>query len=174
MRLLTLPNCLSISRVVLTAPTVWVLLHDHAALTIGLFGIVIASDLMDGRIARQRHQVSSIGTLLDHGSDAIFVVTLCAAGAWLDLLPIALPVLMACAFMQYALDSRSVGGRPRGSSLGRWNGIAYFVIVGLLIAVHHLAANAILNRALYGLGWLLAASTMLSIVLRTLHLPRSR
>ena len=170
MRFLTLPNGLSISRVVLAAPTVWALLHDRAALTIGLFVIVIASDLMDGRIARQRQDVSPIGTLLDHGSDAVFVVALCAAGAWLALLPIALPVLIACAFVQYAFDSRGLGGKPRGSWLGRWNGIAYFTIVGLLIAVHHLATNAMLDSALYGLGWLLAVTTVMSIVLRTLRL----
>ena len=40
-----------------------------------------------------------------------------------------LPVAIAFAFTQYVLDSRP-GPGLRGSSLGRWNGIAYFVAVG--------------------------------------------
>jgi phosphatidylglycerophosphate synthase len=139
-----------------------------------LYCIVLASDLADGRIARQRQQVSSLGTLLDHGSDAVFVTGLCAAGAWLGLLPLPLPFLIAAAFIQYSLDSR--GNAPRGSRLGRWNGIAYYVIVGALIAVRHVAVFEGLHYVLYGGGWLLVVATLASMIERagyTLRTPPS-
>lgn len=174
MRFFSLPNSLSVSRIVLAPPTMWALLQDRAVLTVGLFCIVIASDLADGRIARQRQQISHLGTLLDHGSDAVFVTVLCAAGAWLALLPIALPILIPCAFLQYAFDSRGFGGgEPRGSQLGHWNGIAYFVIVGALIGVHHFGDHEILKGVLHGFGWLLVATTFVSIVGRALHVKRA-
>ena len=44
--------------------------------------------------------------------------------------PLVLPGLVAAAFVQYTLDSRALAGqRLRASALGRWNGIAYFVLL---------------------------------------------
>ncbi|MSR14067.1 MAG: hypothetical protein EXR86_05755 [Gammaproteobacteria bacterium] len=168
MKYVTLANSLSASRIVLAPATMWSLVEDRAALSVLLFGIVIASDLVDGRIARRRQQVSALGTLIDHGSDAIFVTALCGVGAWLSLIPIALPILITFAFLHYVLDSR--GSELRGSRLGRWNGIGYFVIVGALLGVHHFAEGQYLHRILYGCGWLLVVTTLMSIALRARRL----
>lgn len=170
MRVLNLPNCLSLSRIALAPPTAWALLHGPAALTVTLFSFVVVSDLVDGRIARQRQLESRLGTWLDHGADAVFVTALCTTGAWLGLLPPVLPVLIGLAFAQYALDSRAFSG----SGLGRWNGIAYFVLVGALIAVHHFTDAAPIARILRALGWLLVLSTLASIAERALQAGRAR
>lgn len=170
MRILTLPNCLSLSRVVLAPPTAWALVHGPAALTVALFGAVVVSDLFDGPLARRRQLESRLGTLLDHGADAVFVITLSATGAWLGVLPPVLPPLIALAFAQYALDARALGG----SALGRWNGIAYFVLVGALIGVHQYTDAALPAGLLRALGWVLVASTLASMLERGMRAGRTR
>lgn len=173
MHIFTLPNVLSLSRVLLAIPTAYTLVHGWAVVTTALYIVVIASDLIDGRIARNRQQISAFGTLIDHGSDAAFVVVLCAAGAWLGRLPLALPLLIFIAFMQYALDSRSVAsGEVRGSRLGRLNGVAYFVIVGALIIVQSFLSDEVFRTTLHGFGWLLVVSTLTSMVARATHTIR--
>jgi hypothetical protein len=117
---------------------------------------------------RPPRQTAPLGTVVDHGSDAVFVTVQCAAGASLGLLPPLLPVLIAVAFIQYARGIYAPHPeRWRGSGLGRWNGIGYFVVVGTLIAVRHaLADDPTAEQLLYAFGWGLTASTAISIVER--------
>ncbi len=142
-RWLTLANLLTGLRLVaapLLASAVW---EGHALRAGALFWAAVASDFADGRIARRRGEASSLGGLLDHATDATFVTAGLAALAARGTAPALLPVLVAAAFVQYTLDSRALRGRPlRASGLGRWNGIAYFVLLGTPV-----------TRDLLGLGW---------------------
>ena len=175
MPLLTLPNLLSISRVALVPALAWALLSGVGTVSIGLFCLVVVTDVVDGPIARRRQQTSRLGTLFDHGSDALFVAAACGLCAYLGLLPLLLPPLIALAFIQYALDSRVLAGASlRRSAIGRWNGIAYYVIVGIAIVVHHYARDPVIVSALRALGWLLVGTTLLSIALRAVHLRRAQ
>jgi phosphatidylglycerophosphate synthase len=170
MTLLTLPNSLSLSRVALIPAIVWATLHGAGPAAIGLFCLAVLTDVLDGLVARRRHQVSRLGTLLDHASDAVFVTALSAVWAWLGLLPPLLPVLIAFAFIQYALDSRvTEGASLRRSHIGRCNGIAYFVVAGLGMVVHHYAKDAVFVSTLRILGWLLVATTLVSMAERAIH-----
>lgn len=174
-KFLTLPNLVSCSRIVLIPAIGWTILNKHAALTIGLFVVVIVSDILDGIIARRTRQETRLGTLLDHGADAIFVVCITALFAWLGLLPWVLPPLIGFAFIQYALDSQVfTGAKLRPSSIGRWNGIAYFVVTGCAIFVHHFSSGAVFVSLLVSCGWLLAGTTAISILQRALHLLAAR
>ncbi|MEQ8234689.1 MAG: CDP-alcohol phosphatidyltransferase family protein [Gammaproteobacteria bacterium] len=164
---LTLPNALSLGRLLLTLPLAWALAENRPVVGIPLFALAVASDLLDGRLARARGQTTRLGTLLDHGADACLVVTLSAGAAMLGLLPAALAPLIAFAFVQYVLDSRVIDGAPlKGSRLGRWNGIAYYVAAGGALAARHLGSPPALVGILHVLGWLLVASTLLSIAAR--------
>ena len=108
-----------------------------------LFVLAVATDFADGALARRRGVTSRLGGLFDHATDALFVTLgLSALAARGELTPI-LPLLVALAFTQYALDSRVVEGRAlRASPLGRWNGIAYYVLLGIPVV-----------RDALGLGW---------------------
>jgi len=163
MRVNNLPHVLSASRFVLAALVSGAMLEGQAAIAITGFALAIASDAIDGRIARARAEVSGFGTLLDHGADAFFVATVCATAAALGLIPIVLPGLIALAFAQYAW-SASRGAPPTASMLGRCNGIAYYVIAGVAIATHHLLP--MLAPVLSVMAWALIASSLVSIVLR--------
>lgn len=165
-RWLTAANALSASRVAMVPVAVWSLLADAATATCAVFAWVIASDLLDGALARRAARASPLGTLIDHGADATFVTALAGFGAWLGVLPVALPALIALAFVQYVLDSRvPQGGALRRSRLGRWNGIAYFAVTALAAAQHHLGAP-LLGQATYALGWVLVATTLASMLER--------
>jgi cardiolipin synthase len=171
----TLPNIVSLSRVALTPVMIWAILNDHGAVAIGLFVIVVTSDILDGFIARQTGQETRLGTLLDHGADATFVVSVTGLCAYLGLLPPLLPALIAIAFMQYVLDSHVFAGASlRPSVIGRWNGIAYFVASGSAIVVYHYARDPAIVAALRTFGWLLVATTVFSIAQRIIHLVQTR
>jgi len=173
--LVTLPNVVSLSRVALTPVIVWAILDERGALALGLFCLVVMSDMLDGFIARWMGQETRLGTLLDHGADATFVVSVTGLCAYLGLLPLLLPALIAIAFIQYVLDSHVFAGASlRPSSVGRWNGIAYFLAAGSAIVVHHYVSVPGIVSALRAFGWLLVASTVFSIVQRATHLVRAR
>ena len=95
MNLLTLPNSLSLSRIALIPVIAWAILAGAGEVAIGVFCFVVVTDVLDGLIARRSQQVSHIGTLLDHGSDAVFVTAVSTVCAYLGLLPPLLPLLIA-------------------------------------------------------------------------------
>jgi len=175
-RLVTLPNLISLSRVVLTAAVAWAILARPGALALILFAVVVVSDLSDGFIARHTGQSSRFGMLLDHGADALFVVTVTCIYAWLGVFPLLLPVTIAFAFIQYVVDSHVFdGARLRPSALGRWNGIAYFFISGAAITLGYYRNNdPVMMAALSAGAWILIATTIGSIVQRFLHARAAR
>ncbi|MGI9322894.1 MAG: CDP-alcohol phosphatidyltransferase family protein, partial [Pseudomonadales bacterium] len=126
-----LPNLLSLSRVPLGVGMALAVYVDDWGLAALLLWIAIGTDVVDGRLARATKTSSQLGGVLDHGSDASFVTLALAALASHGWVPWLLPVLVPLAFLQYLLDSRSLAGQPlRASQLGRYNGIAYFVLAG--------------------------------------------
>lgn len=129
-----------------------------------VFALAVATDLADGWVARRYGEASPFGGLLDHAVDAAFVTSGCAALAVRGVLPALLPPLIAGAFVQYALDSRAPAGRPlRASALGRVNGIAYYVIVAVPIVRDALRLSWPGPGTVRALGWLLVATTLVSI-----------
>jgi cardiolipin synthase len=161
----TWANALTFARL-LSAPVLvlWISRDEPRAATL-IFTFAVATDFADGLIARRMDEVSPIGRLFDHTVDAVFVTCGAAALACLGALPALLPTLIAASFMQYALDSRaSVTAGPRPSPLGRWNGIAYYVIVATPIVRDALGWSWPSVGLVRGLGWLLCVSTLLSML----------
>ena len=147
----------------------------HALLAALVFYGAVATDIADGRIARRRGQVSALGGLLDHGSDAVFVAVQLTALAWLGFAPALLPALVLVAFSQYMLDSRALAGQSlRASWLGRRNGVLYFVLAGTAITRDALNLTWPADEWLRIFGWLLVATTMLSMLDRAVVLVRLR
>ena len=82
--------------------------------------------------------------------------------------------MIAAAFLQYAVDSRALAGLPlRASQLGRWNGIAYFVLLGIPVVRDGLGIGWPPAGLVLALGWLLVASTAASMGDRLLALFRA-
>lgn len=86
-RVLTVPNLISAIRIAMI-PVFWVLIvdPDSTAWGIVLFGVVVATDWVDGTIARRTGQVSELGKVLDPVADraaiAAGLVALVVRGAF--------------------------------------------------------------------------------------------
>lgn len=171
----TAANALSLVRLALVPLLGATILHDEPLAAGALFAVAVASDLADGAVARRRGETSPLGGLLDHAADATLCVVGLAAWAWRGEAPGVLAPLAAVAFVQYVLDSRALAGRPlRASGLGRWNGIAYYVLVAVPLYRDALGLAWPGRRWLLAAGWLLAAATLASIGDRLLALGRAR
>jgi phosphatidylglycerophosphate synthase len=163
-RWITRANLLTLLRLLLAPVLVVEIAHDRAAAATLVFFLAVATDFADGWVARRYGEQSPLGGLVDHAVDASFVTAGTAALAWQGVLPAALPALVSAAFLQYAVDSRLAGGRAlRGSPLGRWNGIAYYVIVAVPIVRDALALGWPGPGLVTALGWVLVASTLISM-----------
>ena len=139
-----------------------------AGLLAVLLTVALASDYLDGVVARRRGTASAAGQLFDHGTDCLFVTAGLTGAALAGLVPPALPILIAVAFGQYVFDSYLVHRqkRLRMSTIGRWNGIGYFVPL-VVIAAARLEAGPGLTEPLLLVArlaaYVLLASTVVSI-----------
>jgi cardiolipin synthase len=93
-RLLTLPNVLSVVRLLGVPLYLWLLLDDRlawAGLVLVLSGF---TDYLDGKIARHYHLESRLGQLLDPVADRLYIATTLLSLAWIDVIPWWLVVLL--------------------------------------------------------------------------------
>jgi len=163
---LTLANSLSLFRIFIAPFMAWVILSEWW-FTAGFFLILaILSDLFDGPIARKKKQDTPFGGLLDHSSDAFLVAVLLFSLSKTHDIPLLLPLLVLGSFLQYALDSKSLAGQKlRMSSLGRSNGIAYYVLASICIFTETLGITLPGNLFIL-CSWILIASTLVSMTER--------
>jgi len=170
-------NTLTAIRLVLVLPVAVALAHP-TLVTPGvialMLAVAIASDYLDGPVARRAGTASPRGMLFDHTTDCLFVTGgLTGAAVAGSITPI-LPALIPLAFGQYVVDSYVWSRRRqlRASFLGRWNGIFYFVPIVLITAARLAAppapvpaqAASLLGHAAGALGYVLAASTVASMI----------
>ena len=130
-----------------------------------LLAVALATDYADGIVARRRGTASPAGQLFDHATDCLFVTAGLAGAALAGAVPLALPVLVAVAFGQYVFDSYLVHRqkRLRMSTIGRWNGIGYFVPL-VVIAAARLEAVPGLTSALLLVARLTAYALIVSTI----------
>jgi cardiolipin synthase len=161
---LTRANALTGLRLVAAPALVVAIRADAAWAATAVFAFAVATDFADGIVARRFGEQSGLGRLIDHAADAIFVTAGAATLAHARVLPALLPTLIAASFLQYALDSKiEKASGPRPSTLGRWNGIAYYVIVAIPIVRDALGIGWPGPALVMALGWLLIGSTLVSM-----------
>jgi phosphatidylglycerophosphate synthase len=125
--------------------------------------VAIATDLLDGAVARRTGTASRRGGTFDHAADFLFVTGGLMAGAWRGVFPWILPVLVIVAFIQYVVDSYWLHRHSglRASQLGRYNGILYFVPLCGDILVR--LGLGFLRPLVPLVAWTLVLSTCISI-----------
>ena len=161
---LTRANALTSLRLAAAPALVIAIRADAAWLATAVFALAVASDVADGIVARRFGEQSGLGRLIDHAADAFFVTAGAAALAHARVLPALLPTLIAASFLQYALDAKTPKtSGPRPSTLGRWNGIAYYAIVATPIVRDALGIGWPGPALVMALGWLLVGSTLVSM-----------
>ncbi|HED40798.1 MAG TPA: CDP-alcohol phosphatidyltransferase family protein [Chromatiales bacterium] len=87
MNLSSLPNAITILRIILVLPVVVALLNEHYGIALLLFGVAGVSDGLDGYIAKHYHCTSRLGSILDPLADKLLLVSTYLSLAWLGLLP---------------------------------------------------------------------------------------
>jgi cardiolipin synthase len=161
----TRANALTALRLAIAPLLAIAIAREHPVVAVLLLTSAIATDFADGVVARRYGETSPLGGLLDHAVDATLCVLGLAALARLGAVPWPLSPLVALAFAQYVVDSRSHRGRPlRASRLGRWNGIAYYVVIATPIVRDTLGWSWPGARLVWWLGAALVASTLVSMV----------
>jgi len=175
-RLLRMANALTAIRLLLIVPFAYLRTSDDphsAALATLAMVVAIVTDLADGPLARRTGTVSSFGGTLDHMSDFLFVTCGLFATASRGAVPWLLPSLITVAFFQYVVDSYWIHRRSglRGSRLGRYNGILYFVPLSVDILV--CLGWGVLHSVLTLVSWTLVFSTLASMTERLMLLGKA-
>ena len=107
-----LANCISSLRLLMAPALVHFLSQELFLWSLLLMLGALISDVADGAVARKLDQVTNIGGLLDHGSDALLVLSGLTVFAAFGVIPWALPILVFIAFAQYVWDSGSLRRAP--------------------------------------------------------------
>jgi phosphatidylglycerophosphate synthase len=175
-------NALTAVRLLLVAPFAFFMARGDArsaAFALAAWVVALATDFLDGPIARRMGTVNALGGTFDHTTDFLFVTSGIFAGASRRAFPWALPICITAAFLQYVIDSYWIHRRSelRGSRLGRYNGMLYFAppCVDILIRL----GVSFLRPLLTILVWTLVLSTLVSMGQRLMfralpeHLPGS-
>jgi cardiolipin synthase len=153
-RVLTVPNLISALRIA-AIPVFWMLIvdEDTSAWGLVLFVVVVATDWVDGTIARRTGQVSELGKVLDPIADRLAI----AAGLIALVIRGAFPLWAAALILARDLAVLAGGALLASRSLRidvRWIGkVATF---GLMIAVPAIAWGTLglwLAPAALAIGW---------------------
>ena len=86
-RVLTLPNVLSVLRLVGVPVFLWAIVTGHDALALVTLMLSGVTDYLDGRIARRFRLVSRVGQLLDPLADRLYIATTLFGLAWREIIP---------------------------------------------------------------------------------------
>jgi cardiolipin synthase len=89
-----IPNLLTVLRIFLTVPVIWMLLEREFAWALLLFGVAGVSDGLDGYLAKRYGWESRLGSLLDPLADKALLVSSFLSLGWLGLIPTWLVLLV--------------------------------------------------------------------------------
>jgi cardiolipin synthase (CMP-forming) len=154
-RILTVPNVLSAIRIALIPVFVFLILHEGTeAAGLILFAVTMATDWVDGFVARRTHQVSNLGKILDPLADRLAIaaglIALVVQGAF----PLwaALAILVRDAIVLVA--GLIIAARWRIRLDVRWIGkVATFALMFAVWAISWSNLGLVLHGLLGLAGW---------------------
>jgi len=175
-RVTTLPNLLGVARIVATPVVVALLLLPFPGaglLAFVLFSAASVTDSLDGRIARARGQVSSLGVFMDLTADKVLVAGVLVAMVEVGLLPtwivalILIRELVIAGVRQLAASEDVV---MASGQMGKWKTTITLGAMGFLL----LAFDAQTNGPMASLGaddlllaigfWSMVIGTVLTVL----------
>lgn len=174
-RLTTLPNLLGLSRIAATPVVIVLLLFPFPAaglLAFLVFGLAAATDVVDGRLARARGQVTPLGVFMDLTADKVLVAGVLVAMVEVGLLPawlvatLLIRELVVQGVRQVAASADVVIAARR---LGKGKTFTTLVGMGLLLLSFDAATGGPLSRGglhdalSFGGFWVLVLATILSV-----------
>lgn len=139
-RVLTLPNIITVVRLLLVVPIMVLLIRDEKpVLMVTLLFIFGASDWIDGFIARRFNQTSRVGELLDPIADRLGVALIAVAFVIAGLVPWWIPAIIAATDLSLGILHLARPGfqPPRVSWIGKVR-TAVIMLAFFLIALGHI------------------------------------
>lgn len=139
-RVLTLPNIITVVRLLLVAPIMVLLIRDEQpVLMVTLLFIFGASDWVDGFIARRFNQTSRVGELLDPIADRLGVALIALAFVLAGLVPWWIPAVIAATDLSLGVLHLTRPGfqPPRVSWMGKVR-TAVIMLAFFLVALGHI------------------------------------
>jgi cardiolipin synthase (CMP-forming) len=153
---LTIPNLLSLGRLVLTPLLVWLILRDQAIWAGVLFGVMGITDYLDGYIARRTNTVTDLGTTLDPVSDRVLALAAGVAMIAKGIIPAALgipvvlrDVVLSVVFLALA---RRGFGKPKVRRVGKTATFALLTAMPLLMLGQELEWLRTIALVIFGIG----------------------
>lgn len=83
----TVPNAISMARIILIGVFGWLVVAGHDAWAIGALVLAGVSDFLDGYLARRWNQVTKLGAILDPTADRMLTIVVVAALAIRGIIP---------------------------------------------------------------------------------------
>jgi cardiolipin synthase len=93
-RVLTVPNALSLLRLLGVPLFLWLVLNEHDAAAVALLMVSGFTDWLDGKIARRWGQMSRVGQLLDPAADRLYILATLVGLTIRDVVPLWLTVAL--------------------------------------------------------------------------------
>lgn len=164
-----IPNLISLLRILLVAPTVYLLLNQDYQMALLLFFIAGLSDGVDGILARHYHWQTRLGAMLDPVGDKLLMVSCYLALGWLGHLPILLvsvvilrDVIIISGAVIYHMYIEEVSIQPL--LISKLNTLLQIMLVVLLIfALSSLPLSAFVTPlVIESLIWLVYVTTVAS------------
>lgn len=165
MTLRFLPNALTLLRIAMIAPLVWLLASGEYLLTLMLFAVAAVTDAADGLLAKHFGWTSELGKVLDPLADKLLLVVvfitlsvLALAPVWLTVLVVGRDVVIGVGALVYKTLYGPLGGHP--TSVSKFNTLCQILFV---LAVIGAAATPVVPGFLVlGLGALVTMTTFIS------------
>ncbi|MFM1968563.1 MAG: hypothetical protein RL590_1420 [Actinomycetota bacterium] len=125
---MNLPNLLTIARILALPFCAWALFKsggndpDWQIIAWVMFFVVGMTDVLDGRIARSRNQISAFGTLLDPIADKAFIATALIGLSILDKMPwwVTIVILareVGVTILRFAVIKRGIIAASKGGKI---------------------------------------------------------
>lgn len=136
---LTIPNALSVLRILIIPFFAWSFLQDRLVLAVGLLVLSGLSDCVDGFIARKLNQVTELGKMLDPLADKLTqgVVALCLAVKF----PVIGPVLLVFIVKELVMLCCAIAllKKKKRPCAAQWYGkvatVMFYVSVALIVVM---------------------------------------
>lgn len=138
----------------------------------GLFVLIAASDVWDGRLARHYRNESNAGRMFDHLADIGFILSALGTYVLESLVPWWVPATIGASFAFYVLDSwahRGVGvPQLIRSRVGHVAGICNYSLIGILVFNHTAAIHLLPAETLRWLFWLVPVYSAAAVISRAM------
>jgi cardiolipin synthase len=132
-RIVTVPNVLSLSRMVMLPVILFLLFRHEGLAALAVMVVSWITDGLDGFLARRMHQVSDLGRVLDHVVDKVWVGSVLVTLVFIRGLPLALAAAVVLRDALILLGSTVImrwrGHFVSSDVLGKITGFAFAVMI---------------------------------------------